>query len=257
MKTGSYCVATKMTAFLCFLFQVVCCRGATFSLNPSADAFVTTGPGGNLATNNYGGAGALSVAAPGLAQGEFQSVMQFGFSAAKSSFDSQFGSGQWSIQSVTLQLTAATPNNAIFNPSSAGHFNVSLMQNNGWSEGSGTPMAPGSTGITFSSLSSFVGSADEMLGTFSFNGATNGAATYTLNLSSSLAADILAGGTASFRLFAADSSISYLFDSRNFSMASARPLLDITAVPEPGILALGMFGLGLISRRGLFKEKRA
>src|SRR5215510_7387289 len=73
---------------------------ATFSLNPSADAFVTPGSSGSLANSNYGGAGALSVAASGLAQGEFQSLLQFNLSGAKSSFDTQFGVGQWSIQSV-------------------------------------------------------------------------------------------------------------------------------------------------------------
>src|SRR5262249_9801724 len=88
---------------------------SSFSLNPSADAFVTTGPTGNLLNSNYGGAGPLSVAAPGLSQGEFQSLLQFNLSAAKTSFDSQFGVGQWTIQSVTLQFTAAPPNNSIFN----------------------------------------------------------------------------------------------------------------------------------------------
>jgi ABC-type tungstate transport system permease subunit len=36
-----------------------------------------TGPCSNLSENNYGGAGALSVAAPGLVNGEFQSVLHF------------------------------------------------------------------------------------------------------------------------------------------------------------------------------------
>ena len=36
------------------------------SVNPVADTFVTTGPTGNLTGNNYGAAGALSVAAAGL-----------------------------------------------------------------------------------------------------------------------------------------------------------------------------------------------
>src|SRR5262252_5814947 len=101
---------------------------ATFSLNPGADAFVTTGPSGNLSSSNYGGGGALSVAAPGLSQGEFQSVLQFSLAGAKSSFDSQFGAGQWSVHSVSLQLTAAAPNNPIFNASSAGQFSISWMQ---------------------------------------------------------------------------------------------------------------------------------
>src|SRR5262245_12507685 len=108
-------------------FAFISSPAATFSLNPGADAFVTSGTSGNLSNNNYGGAGALSVAAPGLAQGEFQSVLQFNLSGAKSSFDSQFGVGQWSIQSVTLQLTAAAPNNPIFNASGAGQLGISWM----------------------------------------------------------------------------------------------------------------------------------
>src|SRR6266850_2517656 len=67
--------------------------GATFSLNPSSDAFVTTGASASLSGNNYGGAGALSVAAANAPQGEFQSVLQFSLSGAKSSFDTQFGAG--------------------------------------------------------------------------------------------------------------------------------------------------------------------
>jgi len=255
MKTGLRNGILMAVALLCF--SPACSRAATFGLNPTADAFLTTGSTGSLSTDNYGAAGALSLAAPGLAQGEFQSVMQVGFSAAKNSFDAQFGAGQWSVQSVTLQLTAATPNNALFNPSAAGDFGVSLMQNNGWIEGSGTPAAPGSTGISFSTVSNFVGSADEMLGTFAFNGATNGTATYALKLSSSLAADILSGGTASLRLFAADSLVSYLFDSRNFGTASARPLLTVTVVPEPSFFALGALGLGWLAyRRVRLKHRR-
>jgi hypothetical protein len=228
---------------------------ATFSLNPAADAFVTTGPSGNLSNNNYGGAGALSVAAPGLAQGEFQSVLQFNLSGAKSSFDSQFGAGQWSIQSVTLQLTATAPNNPIFNSSAAGQFSLSWMQNNGWTEGTGTPMTPTTTGITFSTLSNFVSGADEALGTFSFNGATNGNATYTLNLAPLFSADILSGSTVSLRMFAADTTVSYLSDSRNFMNASFRPLLTITAVPEPGALAISIAGLSLLASIRFLRRK--
>ncbi|SPE59053.1 conserved exported hypothetical protein [Verrucomicrobia bacterium] len=235
---------------LCFLYA----RpgwAATFTLNPQADAFVTTGPSGNLSHNNYGGAGALCVAAPGLAQGEFQSVVQFGLSGAKSSFDTQFGNGDWTLQSVSLQLTATPPNNGIFNATAAGAFSVSLMQNNGWSEGTGTPMSPTTTGITFSTLSNFVGVGDSSLGRFSFSGATNGAASYTLNPNRPLSAEILAGGTASLRMFADDTSVSYLFDSRSFNNASARPLLTITAVPEPGGLALGALALCCLAGRRL------
>ena len=220
---------------------------ATFTLNPIADAFVTTGPTGNLTLNNYGGAGALSIAAPGLSRGEFQSVLQFDLSAARASFDSQFGAGQWSIQSITLSLTASAPNNPIFNTSAAGLFGISWMQNNSWLEGTGTPAAPTTTGITFSSLPGFLSAGDESLGTFSFAGGTNGTAAYSLGLTPGFSADVLAANVASFRLFAADSTVSYLFDSRNFGTASARPLLSIVAVPEPGALCLLATGLGLVA----------
>jgi hypothetical protein len=229
---------------------------AAFSLNPSADAFVTTGPSGNLSNNNYGGAGALSVAAPGLSQGEFQSVLQFDLSAAKASFDGQFGVGQWTIQSVALQLTSASPNNAIFNGSAAGQFGVSWMQNDGWMEGAGTPQSPTTVGITFSSLNSFLSSADERLGTFNFNGGTSGNSTYTLGLTPLFSADILAGDAVSLRMFAADSVVSYLFDSRSFNSASARPLLTITAVPEPGGAALLMAGVVIVRFRSALRSRQ-
>jgi hypothetical protein len=211
---------------------------APFTLNPSADAFVTTGPASNLSGNNYGGAGAVSIAAPGLANGEFQSVLRFDLSGATAAFDTQFGPGQWTIQSVSVSLTAAAPNNPIFNASAAGQFAVSWMQNDSWVEGAGTPAAPTTTGINFSSLSSFISAGDESLGTFSFAGGTSGLNTYSLSLTPGFDADAAAGNLVSLRLFAADSSVSYLTDSRSFGTASSRPTLSIVAVPEPGALFL-------------------
>lgn len=233
-------VLSGMTSLLCLHASA-----ATFSLNPGADAFVTTGPSGNLKNNNYGGAGGLSVAAPNLSQGEFQSVLQFGLSGAKSSFDSQYGAGQWSIQSVTLQLTATTPGNPIFNASAAGQFSLSWMQNDGWIEGTGTPQTPTTTGITFATLSNFVGVADENLGTFSYNGATSGNFIYSLGLTPLFSGDVLAGSTLSLRMFAADTTVSYVSDSRSFGTPSLRPLLTITAIPEPGSFAIGLLSFCL------------
>lgn len=218
---------------------------ASFSTNPSADAFVSTGSSGNLSGNNYGGAGAISLSAPGLPQGELQSVLRFDSSGAVSSFDSTYGAGQWSIQSVTLQLTAAPANNSIFNTPAAGSFRIAWMEDDSWTEGSGTPGAPGASGITFNSLqSTFIGAGDEPLGTFGFSGATSGTFSYALGLPPGFIADLLAGGTAGLRLFAADTSVSGVFYSRSFGTAASRPLLTIVAVPEPGTLALA--GLGLV-----------
>jgi hypothetical protein len=241
---------TTVAATALALLLALTAQAATFTLNPSADAFVTTGPTANLTGNNYGGAGALSVAAPGLPQGQFQSVLQFGLSGAKTSFDTQFGAGQWTIHSVTLQLTATAPNNGIFNSSAAGQFGIFWMQNDAWTEGSGTPALPTTTGITYTSLTgTFNGGGDENLGTFSFAGGTSGNSTYTLGLTPSFSADVLAGNTVSFRMFAADSAVSYLFDSRSFGTTGFRPLLTVVAVPEPGSLALGLAALAVVAGR--------
>jgi len=229
---------------------------ATFTLNPSMDAFVTTGPSDTLSGNNYGGAGALDVAALGLAKGEFQSVLQFDLSGARASFDTQFGAGQWNIQSITLSLTPTSPNNAIFNSSAAGQFGVSWMQDDSWTEGTGTPAAPTATGITFFSLPSFISTGDESLGTFSFGGGTSGTAPYPLSLTPGFLSDASAGNLVSFRLFAADNAVSYLSDSRNFGTASARPLLTIVAIPEPAALPLLAVGAGLLFGAGLYRRKR-
>src|SRR5882672_1700616 len=88
---------------------------ASYATTAVSDAFVTTGPTGNLGDNNYGGGGALAVSASGLPNGEFQSVIEFDLSGARSSFDGQYGAGQWSIQSVSLQLSSSPHNNAVYN----------------------------------------------------------------------------------------------------------------------------------------------
>lgn len=216
----------------------------TASVNPTADAFVS---GANPA-NNYGAAGALSAAAAGLSNGEFQSVMRFDSSSAKATFDGQYGAGNWTVQSVSLRLTAAAPNNAIYNASAAGTFSASWMQNDSWVEGTGTPMAPTTTGITFNTLPSFLGPSDAALGSFAFGGGTSGSASYSLGLPANFVNDLLAGNLVSMRVFAADSTLSYLFNSRNFGTASARPELSITVVPEP-MSAVSLLVCGLLLRR--------
>jgi len=222
-------------------------QAATFTVIPNADAFVATGPTGNLSGDNFGAAGALALSASGLPQGEFQTVMRFDLSSAFNSFNAQYGVGQWSIQSVSLQLTSSPHNNAIFNNIAVGQFGVSLMQNNSWTEGTGTGGIPTTDGISFNSLqNTYVNpSLDQGLGTFNFPGGSSGANTYSLGLTSGLDADILDGGQLSLRLFAADANASYLFSSR--TTGGAAPELIITVVPEPGTIALGVLGLAVCS----------
>lgn len=215
----------------------------SFSSQPIADAFVTPGADGSLSSSNFGAAGALAIAAADLPEGEFQTVMKFDLSGELSSLNAQFGAGQWSVQSITLQLMAAPHSNPIFNNVAAGMFGVSLMENNSWVEGTGSGNAPTSDGITFSTLEgTYINNAtDQALGTFSFSGNTSGLNSYSLNLSSGLVADVLGGDDVSLRLFAADNDVSYLFDSRTGgSGASFHPTLtvDVATIPEPGTVTL-------------------
>ena len=215
---------------------------ATFTLNPSEDAFVSAAN----ATSNYGGAGALALAAAGLPKGEFDSVMKFDLAPVKASFDTLLGAGLWTVSAITLQLSAAPPANAIFNGNGvgaggsnvnfAGSFSMSWMQNHSWTEGNGTPQAASTTGgITFSTLQSFRSVADQSLGTFAFSGATSGDNVWMLALVPSLVADIAAGNVAGMLLVPADSGVAYLAGSRSVGTVALRPQLTVTAnpVPEP------------------------
>jgi len=226
---------------------------ATFSTAASADAFVAFGPSGNLADNNYGAGNALALAAGGLTNGEFQSVIKFNLSGALASFNAQYGPGTWSIQSVSLQLTSSGHGNPIYNDIAPGRFGISLMQNNGWLEGTGNASNPADNGLTFNSLQNvFINnSTDQSLGTFNFPGGSSGANNYSLNLSSGLLADLLNGSDLSLRLFAADNQVSYLFNARTATPASSGPQLIITVVPEPQAFtfAISAFALMVARRR--------
>src|SRR5881394_1213506 len=162
-----------------FIVSTLVSSGQTgsFSSQSVADAFVTTGANGSLSSSNFGGAGALAVSAGGLPQGEFQSVLRFDLAAAESSFNTQFGVGQWTVQSITLQLVSAPHSNPIFNDIAAGQFGISLMQNNSWVEGTGSGGIPTSDGISFNSLQSvFINNtSDQALGIFNFPGGSSGA----------------------------------------------------------------------------------
>jgi hypothetical protein len=212
-------------------------HAADATVIPSADTFLFAAE----PASNYGGAGQLAVSDPARAQGEYQSLMRFDLAAAKSSFDATFGPGQWTLQSATLRLTTSNPNNALFNPNQAGSFAVRWMQNDAWAEGTGTPTAPTSDGVTFASLPSLLSPQDQPLGSFSFPGGNSGANTYALSLAQGLVADVESGTPLSLRLLADPTqTVAYNFSSRSFQTAANRPLLTLTAtaVPEPTAIAI-------------------
>ncbi|EDY22179.1 protein of unknown function DUF1555 [Chthoniobacter flavus Ellin428] len=224
---------------------------ASVTLNPIHDTFVSSAN----ASSNYGAAGALLIDASGLPKGEFDSLLQFDLSSARSSFDVTFGAGQWTISSITLQLFNTNPNNGLFNSAAAGQFTLNWMQNDSWQEGTGTPATPTTDGITYSTLPSFRSGADESLGTYSFNGATTGNNTWTLGLTNQFLADATAGNVVSLLGLPSGSVVSYTTNSENFSTPASRPVLTVTAqsVPEPA--AIGFLAIGAMT--ALARRRRA
>jgi hypothetical protein len=224
------------------------------SVNPVADSFLSA----SHASSNYGGAGALEISALGSTNGQFQSLLRFDLASVKSGFDSALGAGNWVLTGVSLQLSEESPANlpAFFNPSMAGLIGVTWMNITTWTEGTGRPLAPGSTGVNFNDLPSLTSLSDQSLGSFSFDGGTaGGAQTYSLTASSGLTSNVLAGNLISLRLSAADNSVSALFTSNNNAgPPEDHPLLTFTAVavPEPSagaLLATGCAGLLVLRRR--------
>jgi hypothetical protein len=237
-------------------FNLCTADAASVGVSPTLDTFVSKTNG----DNNYGKAGALAVSNGSAAKGEFQSLLRFDFSAVKSTFDSTYGMNNWAVQSVVLQLTCAGPNNGLFNnPNVSGQLGFSLMNGtnaNAWTEGTGTPATtpPATDGITYNTLPNYTSGSDVSLGTFSYTAANSGNVTYALAAPAVFASKVTSGGTANLRLFAADSSETSLFDSQDFTggtnPATARPLLTVTAVPEPAMMSLaGAFTLLLDRRR--------
>jgi len=88
------------------------CNAITFSTNTNAiaDAFVTPGATGSLSSSNFGGGGALGLAANGLPLGEFQTVLKFGLSDARNTFDTQLepGRGRCNRSHCNLPLRRTT-----------------------------------------------------------------------------------------------------------------------------------------------------
>jgi len=239
----------------------------TASLNPVADAFVTTGPSdGPLVDWNYGQTGALQVSGAlatrtGVTpaqRGTFETYLRFDLTQIKQGFDTTYGVGAWKVQALSLRLMQGNANNATYNNPATGSFSIAWLPNDTWLEGTGETTIPTTDGITYNSRPT---GPEELIGaTFSFtNPGTGNATTYLLTLTPQLTADILTSGSnlLSLHLFATNattSAMSYPINSNNNNVATNRPLLSIT-VPEPSGIRIGLAGL-MVAVAGMTLPKR-
>lgn len=228
-------------------------RALLVSLNPTADTFITDGTTNGVSpTNNFGGLGAISVAGSASGNnGEYLALLRFSLTPAVSQFDLAYGAGNWSLSSVTLQLASnfgtqsAVPNNARFPVINGGPFSILWFSDDSWTE----------TGVTFANFS---GGTTETLGNFNYVPPGNNVpVVWSLGLAPSFASDIMNGGEVSVQLAPSNSSVSYNFNSRTFNAPANRPVLAVTAVPEPSVAVLLLAGLSFVAAMLRLRRSRA
>jgi hypothetical protein len=210
----------------------------------SADAFLATGSptnpeGTNLTALNFGAVGALDVAPTSSSAGEFQTVLRFNLGGATNLFNAAYGTNNWIISGISLELTGnfgATgekPFNGIFPPVSGGSFVIEWLSNDGWLEGTGTPIMPTMDGVTYNSIPSLLSGMSSILSTNTYvPPGDNIPVSYPLPLDTNLVSDASLGGDVSFLLYAADNQIGYLFNSHDYGRNN-EPKIHVTAIQAP------------------------
>jgi hypothetical protein len=228
----------------------------TATIPSTADAFVTS----QFPSNNYGSAGAISVSAAGTTSRELFTLLRFDLASTLASFNQAFGSGNWTLDGASLQLTAASPSNQHFNPTGAGQIGANWVADDSWVEGTGSPMSPSTVGITLDLIPALMAGGSEGLGLLQFDGSESGAAIYDLVISPGFLADVQAGSLLSLFLSPGDAVVSGVFNSRNFAVVANHPYLILSAVqiPEPATTALaGIAIIVVMSKRRGFGINRS
>jgi hypothetical protein len=199
----------------------------------------------------------LAVDATNKPNGEFDSLIRFNLASAVAFFNTTYGAGAWTVQSVGLYVDAVQGHPSM-NVTSAGDVTAIWQANDAWVEGTGTSLAPTTDGVSYATLASLQSGSDQSVGTFHYDGGY-GQYLYLLNLTSGLANDMTSGADLSLRLVPSDNNVSFAFFSRDNGLAFGYPQLVVTAapVPEPSVLALVILGCvgGLAAKRIGFKRR--
>jgi hypothetical protein len=229
-------------ASLIVAFVTANTRAATFTNSASADSFVRS----NAPTLNYGAAGALAVSGAGavngsgVTNGAFDSFIRFNTFSLVTNFNALYGTNNWTVTGAKLRVTEiAAPPQTLFNRG-VGAFEIRWIANDNWIEGTGNPGAPTTTGIVFTNETTLLNAAaDKTLGTFT-NAGADGVLSFSLPLIAEFISDVKTGGEVGFFLTAIDPGIGFTFDSRSFNTTNARPFLEISALPRPGLTAINL-----------------
>jgi hypothetical protein len=207
---------------------------ATASVIPDADAFVwSANP-----TNNYGGAGAISVSGSAAVNGTntqtglFDSLLRFSMSNVVSSLDAVHGSHDWLVTRATLRLTElGAPPSPIFNRG-VGAFEIRWIAADSWIEGTGIPLGPTADGVTWSEVLALLNPAkDVTLGQSTNNGA-DGPLACSLSLKEPFVSEVRSGSGVTLYLTAASPQIGFTAGSRTF-FSTNYPELEIRAEANP------------------------
>ncbi len=201
-----------------------------------------------------------------MAKGAFASFFTFNGASLKSGFDSTYGAGNWVITDVHLVLTEQiNPMQTLFNRGQ-GTVEIRWIAADSFTEGTGTPASPTTTGLTYSTQSTLLNSGtDVSLGTaFANSDPTSSSGNvphdYTLPFSNTSFYNDLAGGTnVGFYMTATSPGVGYTFIGRTGpGNPGTSPTLSVTAspVPEPGhgLLMAGALGV-LVTRRRRIKTR--
>jgi hypothetical protein len=236
----------------------------SLTTDSTGDAFLDA----NKPTANFGKAGTLVIAPTTSSAGEIDTVMRFNLSSMDSQFNTTYGAGNWAIAGISLSLASnfgtanANPGNSLLPMVSGGNFGVDWISYDAWQEGTGNGMGSGNTvsgAVTYNSIPTLLGSTVDALGTFAYAPPGNNIyVSYALPLDSGLVSAIDSAGDVSFYFYAADNSIGYLFNSKDFGGNVNIPQLTVTvsAVPEPAALSLLALSLGGILPRRWRKQKK-
>jgi len=127
-------------------------------------------------------------------------------------------------------IAGVQPNNPIFPVVSGGQFVIEWLADDSWVEGTGTPSLPTTDGITYHCLPKVLAQPREILCTNTYTPPSNNVPViYPLPLTANLLADVVSGNEVSFRLYAVDNQIGYLFNSYKYGRGNEPKVLVVAA----------------------------